>query len=206
MTKKQIILIHGGETFKTYEEYLKVLKSWTFNPEKDISKRWNRNLSEFLNDDFEVIRPTMPCKYNAKYQEWKIWFEKILDFAQDDVIFIGHSLGGTFLIKYFTQEKIDFDKKIKAIFLIAAAISDEANGYHLDTFCLDKNKIPFLQNLTNNIFVFHSKDDPVVPFNDAEILFNYLPKAEKMIFTDKGHFLDETFPELVEKIKKILER
>ncbi len=203
MKRQQIIFIHGGETFRSYEEYLNTLRKWTFDPVKDVSKRWNRNLDEFLGEGFEVIRPTMPCKYNAKYREWKIWFEKVLEFAQDGVIFIGHSLGGTFLVKYFTQDKTDFDKRVKAIFLIAAAVSDEANGYHLSSFCLDEDKIFLLQDLTDKIFIAHSQDDPVVPFVDAEILSKHLPQAEKMIFTDRGHFLDETFPELVKKIEEI---
>ena len=29
--KKQVIVIHGGDTFKTHEEYLRFLKEWEIN-------------------------------------------------------------------------------------------------------------------------------------------------------------------------------
>jgi hypothetical protein len=37
---------------------------------------WKKWLSEGLADSYQVIRPDMPNTMNAKYSEWKIWFEK----------------------------------------------------------------------------------------------------------------------------------
>jgi len=42
----------------------------------------------------------MPCIENAKYNEWKIQFEKYLKRTDNDLILIGMSLGGIFLTKY----------------------------------------------------------------------------------------------------------
>ena len=36
--KKQVVVIHGGETFKTYEDYLAFLKGWRIEPE-DLPER-----------------------------------------------------------------------------------------------------------------------------------------------------------------------
>ena len=53
------------------------------------------------------------------------------------------------------------------------------------------------------IYLYNSHDDPVVPFADMEKYAAKLPSAEKVIFENKGHFIDEEFPEFVEKIKSL---
>ena len=201
--KKQVIFIHGGETFDSYEKYLAFLKDTAvFDPQKELEKekRWSRQLGNELGDGFEFIRPTMPNKYNAKYAEWKIWFEKVLDYAGDNIILIGHSLGGTFLIKYLSENEVD--KKIERLFLVSSALNDSKSGeYQLDTFAIDKKSVPILSKKAGVIILIHSKDDVVVPFEDFEELAQLLPEANTMIFDDRGHFLQEKFPELVDCIK-----
>lgn len=72
--KQQILHIGGGTPFNSYEHYISSLKAWKFK--KDNShrlKRCSRNYDNFLDmDNYDVIRPEMPCKHNAKYLEWKI--------------------------------------------------------------------------------------------------------------------------------------
>ncbi len=198
--KKQIVFIHGGETFDSHEAYLDFLRNCEFNPEKGKEKRWKDSLLESLGDDFEVIAPTMPCKFNAKYKEWKIWFDKVVPFLRDGVVLIGHSLGGIFLAKYLSEN--DFPKKISAIYLIAAPYDAEDSEYSLADFTLPKS-LEKLRRQGGKIFIYHSEDDPVVPFWDSEKYLRALPDAEKTIFKDKGHFLQEEFPEMVESVKKI---
>ncbi len=202
MKKQQVVFIHGGEVFDNYQKYLEALKSWEYEiPTGEKPKRWKYDLEEKL-PDFDFIFPSMPSKFNAKYIEWKIWFEKVLEKTDRDLIFIGHSLGGTFLLKYFSENKID--KKIKALFLVAAAIDNPDHGrYQMDTFNLNKGLVSKLDNKIKNIFAAQSKDDCEVPFSDFETLIKLLPNVEKMVFEDRGHFLGEEFPEIVEKIKEL---
>ena len=51
----------------------------------------------------------MPCDLDAKYQEWKIVFESVLSTVgrEDEITFVGHSLGGNFLLKYFGEQVND---------------------------------------------------------------------------------------------------
>ena len=53
------------------------------------------------------------------------------------------------------------------------------------------------------IYLYHSEDDPIVPFADLEKYAQKLPSAEKVIFKDKGHFNLPEFPEIVEKINSL---
>ncbi|KKT58327.1 MAG: hypothetical protein UW53_C0035G0009 [Candidatus Giovannonibacteria bacterium GW2011_GWA1_44_25] len=110
--KQQIVFIHGGETHDTYEQYVEYLKRSEFDPKKESQKRWKHSLAENLGDGYEILMPQMPSKHNAKYNEWKIWFEKVTPFIKENAIFIGHSLGGIFLTKYLSENK--FSKTIKA--------------------------------------------------------------------------------------------
>jgi predicted alpha/beta hydrolase family esterase len=195
--KKQIVVVHGGDSFETYKKYLNALRSWevskdTFSARYD----WKSNLAEDLNNDFEILSPRMPNKQNAKYVEWKIWLERMIPFLKNNAVFVGHSMGGLFLVKYLTENK--FPKNIGALYLVAAPHSLTGDIYQ---FQLKKN----LQNVwtqCQNIHIFQSKDDPVVPFVEAERYQKAWPGAKIHIFKNRGHFNQEHFPELVREIKK----
>jgi len=200
--KKQVVVIHGGDTFETYDEYVAFLKSFLIESVDYFNRwRWKDSLQEKLGDDFEVIAPKMPNKWNAKYSEWKIWFDKLVPFLNDNVIFVGHSLGGIFLAKYLSENK--FPKIIKATFLVAAPYDAVDSEYTLADFVL-LNDLKLFQKQGGRIFLFQSKDDPVVPFADLEKYKKQLPTAECVVFEDRGHFGQEEFPELVEMIKSQL--
>ena len=163
--KQQILFIHGGETFDSYEDYIKFISEKRQVRIEDLKGkiRWRNHLQEDLGNNYEVLLPQMPCGWNAKYSEWKIWFEKLFPFFQKNIILIGGSLGGIFLAKYLSEN--DFPVKIKAIFLVAApydgCLGDFALEESLEKFSVQCPKI----------FLYHSEDDPVVPLADVE---NYL--------------------------------
>lgn len=202
--KKQIIVIHGGDTFDTHEEYLKYLKNYQIDFERYRTQRkdWKTNLQAELGEDFEVILPDMPNKRNAKYLEWKIWFEKFIPYLEAEIVLIGHSLGGTFLAKYLSEN--DLPKKIRAVFLLAAPNSYDSRSKtnNLEDFTLPNNLNKF-NDQAEKIFIYQSKDDPLVPLTDAEKYKAALPKAELLVFENKKHFTQPELPELVNEIKKL---
>jgi hypothetical protein len=197
--KKQILLIHGGDVFDSYEEYLEFLKGYRLDIDKIKDGNWKDNLQKSLGSDFEVIYPQMPGKYNAKYAEWKIWLEKYVAFLRDDVILIGGSLGGIFLAKYLSENK--FPLKINSVFLLGAPLDDEKGG-KLNDFKISGSLDNF-NSQAEKIFLFNSRDDEVVPFAEQDKYSKALPKAEKVVFEDRGHFTQAEIPELVEKIKSL---
>jgi len=198
--KRQIIVIHGGDTFNTQEEYLSFLKNFEINFERLKQKSWKEKLAENLGSDYEVIQPKMPNSMNARYSEWKIWFEKMIHFFDKEIILIGHSLGGIFIAKYLSENQ--FPKKIVSTFLISAPYDDKDSGESLVDFEL-KNDLDNLQKQGGNIILYHSEDDRIVPFADLEKYRKLLPNAEVKIFKNRGHFQQEEFPELIEDIAAI---
>ena len=196
--KKQIVIIHGGNTFATQEEYLNFLRNYEINIEryktdKDDWKPWIRKILQ----NFEVIIPQMPNKTNCQYEEWKLWFEKFIPFLNDEVILIGHSQGGIFLAKYLSENQ--FPKKIKAVMLVSAPYDKDSEGYPVLSFSLP----PTLNLQTENAYVYHSKDDPVIPFQALEQYQGHLPQANVRILEGRQHINQEEFPELLEDIIKL---
>ncbi len=116
---------------------------------------------------------------------------------KDKVILIGHSLGATFLLKYLSENSLSL--KIEKLILVAPAFFNEKE-WGLGDFNFKLNRENILKQ-TNKIYLMHSKDDPVVPFGHSQKIKDEFPEAELMVFEDRGHFLGEDFPEIIELIK-----
>jgi predicted alpha/beta hydrolase family esterase len=198
--KTQIILIHGGMTFKNKKNYQHYLKTRDISIKKD--KYWNREyINKELKDNFEIIKPLMPSYDNANYDDWRIHFERYSPYFKDNLILIGWSLGGIFLAKYLSENK--FQKKIKAIYLIGAPYDntlpteDLVNGFKL------KSNLSLLEKNCEEINLLFSEDDNVVPVSHAEKYKTKLKKSKIIIYKNKkGHFKINKFPELIKLIKK----
>lgn len=202
MTKKQLIFIHGGEAFADEESWLEFLELLEVDPYEESNKRWKHSLFENLGDEWEVFMPEMPNKLNAKYKEWKIWFEKYIPFLRDGVVLLGHSLGAMFLARYMSENELPVH--VSKIFLMSGAFTRDdkvEGGGQCEYFYMHLDNCDKLNHAAEKIYIVHSKDDPVVPYEHALLFQKHLPSAELVSFEDYGHFLQEDFPEIVELIK-----
>jgi predicted alpha/beta hydrolase family esterase len=197
---RQLVFVHGGETFDTYKDYIDALRSWTYDPERDTSKRWRDSLAEELGSGWQVLMPSMPSKYNAKYLEWCIWFDKVVPYLTDGAVLVGHSLGGIFLAKYLQEGSIPV--RIDATFLVAAPHSETEPGESLADFALPSQLDRFASQ-GGRIFLYHSKDDPVVPFAELGKYKELLPDATVRALDGRGHFLVPEFPEIIDDLKSL---
>lgn len=197
--KKQVIVIHGADSFDSPEKFLASLKNCEVSLESFLPKKedWKNSLPQELGEEFEVLVPRMPNKQNARYVEWEIWFERMFPYIRDNVILVGHSMGGIFLAKYLSENI--FPKIIAGLLLVAPPHNKTED---IGNFALNGS----LENVAKqcgNIHLFFSQDDPIVPFSEMERYQKDLPEAQAHIFADRGHFKQEHFPEIVEEIKKI---
>ncbi|BFD24858.1 MAG: alpha/beta hydrolase [Candidatus Parcubacteria bacterium] len=197
--KKTILLIHGGLTFKSKKDYLTFLKTASVSLEKKNS--WNGDwLDKKLGSDYDLIRPRMPLRENAKYEEWKIYFERFIPLLKSGVIFIGYSLGGIFLAKYLSENK--FPKRIGGVLLVAPPFDNSLEGEDLvGGFKLGAD-LSGLEKSTKNLYLFFSADDQVVPLSHAEKYKQKLSKAQIIVYQSKnGHFQTPEFTEIIKIIK-----
>ena len=202
--KNQIILIHGGMTFKSKKDYLDYLKNRKISIKKKI--KWSDDyLDKKLGRSFEIIRPSMPLKENAKYNEWKIHFERYFPYFRNNLILIGSSLGGIFLAKYLSEN--NFPKKIISTYLICPPFDntlpeeDLVGGFKL------KSNLSLIEKNLPRLSLLFSKDDDVVPLSHARKYEMKLKHAKIIIYkSKKGHFKISTFPEIIRMIKSDLKR
>ena len=202
--KQQVFYIHGGNAYSKYENFLDDLRTKPVRdlPTAEPMKIWSSSLQEDLGENFEVYMPSMPNKQNAKYEEWKIWFERYFEYLHDDLILLGWSQGGYFLTKYLIENDSPFT--VKALFLVAAPFApDNFGGEDGGDFAFNTEKLGELAKKAEKIFILHSKDDFVVSYEHALKYKAALPEATLLTFEDKNHFLVEELPELLEKIKSI---
>lgn len=188
---KQIVIIHGGDSFDSYDEYLADLKASELEYERlKPSKRWKDTIIDAF-PGADILLPTMPNSANAQYHEWKIWFEKIIPFFENDVRLIGHSLGAMFLAKYLHESPLD--RPVRQLMLLAGGYDDDITGY--GSFAIDS--AAGLGRSAEEIHLMHSRDDFVVPFSELAKFQADLPAALVHEFDDRNHFLDADFPELI---------
>lgn len=194
--RKQVCIIHGGNTYRNDEEFLNNLQNSELDYERLLyAPSWRDWCAERLTD-WDVILPSMPNKQNAKYSEWSLYFSKIIPLLDSSAVLVGHSLGGIFLAKYLSENQPDLS--FAKLILVTAPYNDETIESLGDYKIFDTKK---LSSAADEIHILHSKDDPVVSFDEAKRYKADLPDAKLHVFDDRQHFVDSTFPELLEIIK-----
>lgn len=206
MEKQQVFYIHGGESFENHDDFLERLRTaslWHLPTGSDnLNKKWTSSLGEDLGEGYEVVMPPMPNKQNAKFEEWKIWFERHFEYLEEGAILIGCSLGAMFLAKYLSNYNLPF--KPKAVILMAGAYGlPDFPDKDCKDFLITPEEVRVAQEKGFRIIIIHSEDDPVVPYEHGVALSKALSEAEFVTFEDKNHFLIEEFPELLKTIKEL---
>jgi predicted alpha/beta hydrolase family esterase len=202
--KTQVFIVHGGMTFRNHKDYLHFLRTRKISIE--AKPRWTADyLTMELGRNFEIIRPRMPLGDNAKYQDWKIHFERHIPYLRNNLILIGTSLGGIFLAKYLSEHR--FPKKILSTYLVcppydnSIPTEDLVGGFGL------KSRLALLDKSSRNLYLMFSKDDDVVPVSHAEKFRKKLRNAHILIYSGKnGHFNVSEFPEIIRLIKSDVKR
>lgn len=197
--KQQVVAIHGADAFATYEEFFQSLGDKLMHLDRLRFSDWKQTLHTALGDDFDVLLPRMPNPQNAKYAEWKVWFSKLAPELDDGVLLVGHSMGGVFLAKYLSEEI--FPKQVRGTFLVAAPYNEDG-GRRLVEFAVEHDLGRFREQ-AGRIFLYHSENDPVVAFSELKKFTDELPDATVRTFTDREHFNQSEFPELVADIRSL---
>lgn len=200
MAGKCVIIVHGGSCWTSYAEYIEDLKKTKLSPDFTPRRPWHKTLAEKLGSSFKVLLLEMPNWQDAKYLEWKIWFEKALAVSGNAPVVIGHSLGGIFLIKYFSESVSP--KKVAGIFLVGTPYRTFAEDPDFGDFAL-KRPPHRLKHLGARVLFYHSQDDPFVAYADVKKYQDALPEAVIKTFKNRGHFTQDNLPEIAEGIRSI---
>jgi len=161
---------------------------------------WLKKELQHLNHNVSV--PDFPNSENPKLQEWIDTYSKLDNLFDENSIFIGHSLGCPFLINVLQQRS----KPVKATVLVAGftgLLSDREVNTKVADFSDKTFNWDLIQQRSRSFYVIHSNNDPHVPLEKAEELAKNL-RTEVRLIPNSGHFNDNSFPKLLDMIKKEL--
>ena len=190
---KQVILIHG---LPSKEEY--------YNSEfpSQSNAHWLPWVQrELLRKGILCQSLEMPHPYNPNYKDYC----EVLDQMNisEETILVGHSCGGGFLLRYFSEHK---DLKAKKLILVAPWLDLEGylKEFNPQTEFFSFNMDPELSNRTSLELVYSTDDEEFV-LQSVEKIKTEIPQLSEHVFSDKGHFTEpdlgtKEFPELVDII------
>lgn len=180
--KKQVLFIQGGGE-DGYEADLSLVAS----------------LQNELGEDYEIFYPKMPDDETAPDFGWLQEIENEMAKLNDDLIVVGHSLGASMLLKYFSENKVS--KIVSGIFLIATPFwkgkEEWVQGLKLQA--------DFAQNLPQHIpvFLYQCLDDEVVTLDQFVIYKQQLPWASFREIESGGHQLDNDLSLIAKDIRSL---
>lgn len=157
---------------------------------------WYQSVAASLTDIFNVETPDLPNPELGKIGDWLPAFESL--HPDEETVLVGHSLSGALVLRYLEQ----VSHPVHASYLVAATLNDLArNDLHETGFFERDFDWEQIRRNCAHFVVLASTDDPTVPHWQAEYLAKQLP-AKLITYHDKGHFKDETFPELTELLRQ----
>ena len=131
------------------------------------------SLQKALGAEYDVRYPQMPGESEPDMQTWKAKIARELEALDGMVILVGHSIGGSALLKYLSDEEVS--KPIAGLFLLAAPSWDEEN-WNFDDLRLPRDLAAKLSRIPS-IYLYHNRDDEIVPFSHLALHAARLPRA-----------------------------
>lgn len=181
--KKQVLFIHSAGSQRPSEG----------------SSQLVAYLQSALGKEYEIIHPPMPEPENPRYESWKQRLAEELAIIGDEVILVGHSLGGSVLLKYLSEE--GFPRSIAGLFLVSAAYWGNKD-WEIEEYIMQPDFASHLPYIPG-IFLYHSLDDEWVPFVHLAYYAAKLPQACVRILQGNEHEFYYGLPELVKDIKNL---
>lgn len=159
-------------------------------------------LKDTLGPAYTIIAPDMPNPSNPSYAGWAEDIGISLS-GVDNVILIGHSLGGSILLKYLSEQHPKAN--VRALYIISSPLWGFDGEWHSDDFELKKgfdNNLPEIGHLA----LYHSEEDSVVPLKHHTAYRRILDADETKIIKGNSHSFPEGLPNLARSIQKLEEQ
>lgn len=157
------------------------------------------SLQNALGRGYEVRYPNMPDQDSATYADWKAPIERELATFDEPAILVGHSVGASVLLKYLAEQPLG--KPLPSVFLLATPFWGADEFWKWDEARLPEDAATKLASIPR-IFLYHSRDDEVVPFAHLALYAAKLPQATIRVFDRRGHQFGNDLSEVAEDIKQ----
>jgi len=163
---------------------------------------------ELENLGFQVEVPAFPDTENPKLSEWLAMLKKVAGAPDEDLYFIGHSIGCATIMRYL--ETLEENQKVGGAVFVAGYNEnigfDELQNFFETPIDLEKIKT----KAKKGFVAVHSDDDPYVDLKFADIFKEKL-EAEVIIKLGAKHFSGAIegedacleLPEVVQGVEKM---
>ncbi len=158
------------------------------------------SLQKELGSAYDVRYPTMPLDEDAGYSDWKAQIAAELAGLEDEVILVGHSVGGSILLRFLSEKQVGIP--ITALFLIAVPFFGGDENWKYAELTLSQDFPEKLASIPR-IFLYHSRDDEIVPFAHLALYAAKLPRAIIREFDGRGHQFRNNMAEIASDIRNL---
>lgn len=178
--KRHVLFIHGGGE-GAYASDAKLADS----------------LRKKLGAGYVVHFPKMPDEAEPDYETWKREIVRELTAMGDDAILVGHSIGGSVAIKLLTEP--DGGLSVAGVFLVSTPFWHDHEVWHWKDVELRKDAAAQLPRGIP-VFLYHGRDDEMVPFSHVEMYARVLPDAVVRRLDGRDHQLNDDLTEVARDI------
>ena len=181
-----VVLIHGCPEIDSETEIKYNEQHWLLWVKLSLEKR-----------GIKVDNPLMPNAKKPVYEDYKRVLNE-LEINQDTVL-VGHSCGGSLIIRYIQ----DMKKRVSKVIMVAPwKFNDEGTKYHEDFYNYEIE--PFVKSYIEEVVYFTSDNEEDAGKKSLEIFQNILG-GKTINIQNHGHYVEgemgtNEFPELIEEI------
>lgn len=157
-------------------------------------------LEKDLGSNYRLTAPDMPDAEAPNYSKWARAFGAAMQSLSGDLHLVGHSLGGTIILKYFALNG-GASERIKSLHLAAVPYWGLPD-WEIDDFLLPKNYVQALATVPKIFFYQGTEDDVLTP----EHLDKYkldISRAKIRILKGSDHVFTHGIPELTKDILEL---
>ena len=143
-------------------------------------------LREELGPDFDVSFPVMPNLADPRFGPWSERLGQILDETAEPLVVVGHSLGGSVFLKHVAET--GRYEPVVGLLLVAVPLWGREAEWERE-WALPEGW-PDAETTLPRTFLFHSRDDEVIPFSHLDRYAALLPDATVHPLDGYGHLFD----------------
>ncbi|WP_316810287.1 alpha/beta fold hydrolase [Pedobacter heparinus] len=156
-------------------------------------------LNAKLGDDFNMLLPAIKGADNPTYRAWETALVTNLNSLSGKVILLGHSFGASVILKHFSKEPVP--DKILGMILFGVPYWKEQN-WDVSEYEIEDDCLVNLSKL-DNIYVYHSTDDEVIPDQQFKAYQKLIPKAHWRVLSGVDHSYHGAIPNMVADILEL---
>lgn len=158
------------------------------NPYKNFIPWLKRQLSK---KGRLCIVPHFPSLEFQTYDSWSHILSSYLDIGciNSDTVFITHSLGSIFIIKFLLEKNIKIKKLITVSGFNQVVFSDDSSLY--ESFYLDWEALSNFSSICDERISFVSDNDPYVSYDNLKSFCDSICAREKFV-SGAGHFNEKS--------------